>query len=309
MSIIQHMEEEKIRKMPQRFLDHWGQALLAPHGGMTYAVVPAEFPYKWVHQEHYLFIMNLEGQGLLKYPRELSWLRQGEMVLLPPHTPVSLKPDTGWSLTILVIQCLQVQPPALHANPWNHITLPVPVPHPAPSPLFHELEGLRRGPDYPDRGRYRTPYRVIVHALLQELLALYLLEGFAQGLLTETSPIPAPFKRANNLLRKGIKNPEFTVKQLAVESGMSTNHLIAGFRQHYGQTPAQFLHQYRVRLAAHLLTGNPDVTLEHIAHRCGYRDRSSLHRQFRKRMGQSPGEYRKKSPGLPGQRPAIHQAP
>jgi len=296
MTVLRHMVHEALPLLPTTLQEYWLQSLLTPTEGMTYDMVPAHLPYKWRHQEHYLFMMNLQGQGAIQFPREKRLLRQAEMLLIPPHVPARLTPDRGWSLKILVIQCQQVKPPALRDNPWRRISLPTNVPHPDPEPLYEELEKLRLRPDYPERGRFRIPYQVFAHALLQELLAVYLQEGFLKGLLQETKPVPRAVKQAHETLRKNFQNPDFSVEELARNAGMSTNHLINSFRQHYGETPAQLLHRYRIRLAAHLFTGNPDVTIEHIAKRCGYRDRSSLHRQFRKYIGQSPGEYRRSGP-------------
>ncbi len=307
MTILKNLHPQKAEQLPPLFRQLWTRSLLTAQKGMTYWDVPEGKPYVWRHQEHYLFILNLQGQGRMRFPREQELLRQGNMVLVPPHCPLRLERDRGWGLKIFVIQCALISPPPLNQNPWQRLALPCQVPHPDPESLREELELLRERAEDPPRGRYRDPYGIPAMALLQEQLSLYLMEGFSLGLLKEELPVPPGLKRARLYLHHHYQNPDLQVEDLAREAGLSVNKLIEGFRLHFNETPAQLLHQQRIHLATHLLTGNPDVTLEHIAHRCGYRDRSSLHRQFVKRMGLSPGAFRKQHPGHSQQRPALQQ--
>ena len=63
------------------------------------------------------------------------------------------------------------------------------------------------------------------------------------------------------------------------------------FRARFGKSPAQYLIERRVAVAAQRLT-HDDFSIETIAESCGFTDRAHFTRAFVKRMGIAPGGYR-----------------
>ena len=63
------------------------------------------------------------------------------------------------------------------------------------------------------------------------------------------------------------------------------------FRALLGQTPTEYLTQYRLSMAAHLLL-NTDHSLSSISEQCGFNTVSYFGKLFRKVYGTSPDRYR-----------------
>lgn len=83
--------------------------------------------------------------------------------------------------------------------------------------------------------------------------------------------------------------------QLAAECGFCTSWFIKEFKREYSKTPMEFLIDFRVKVAAQLLRGGLSIT--EICTRTGFNSPSDLYRNFRKKHGMSPSEYRKRSRG------------
>ena len=78
---------------------------------------------------------------------------------------------------------------------------------------------------------------------------------------------------------------------LAQTAELSKYHLIRLFRDHVGQTPAQYLTQIRIQKALHLLQ-KTDLDITHIAFETGYGSLGTFERAFKKQLGVSPSQYR-----------------
>lgn len=84
-----------------------------------------------------------------------------------------------------------------------------------------------------------------------------------------------------------------TLDQLAEAAGLSRYHFVRRYRTHTGQTPMQaFLHM-KVSRACYLLELS-DLTVAQVAARFGYEDPYYFSRLFKKVVGVSPGQYRKR---------------
>ena len=79
---------------------------------------------------------------------------------------------------------------------------------------------------------------------------------------------------------------------LAAAAALSPHHLLRLFKLVHGSTPREFLQAKRTRVAARLIAGT-ELTLEEIAHRVGFEDRSTLGRQLRRLFGMNPRQMRR----------------
>ena len=84
-----------------------------------------------------------------------------------------------------------------------------------------------------------------------------------------------------------------TIGFLARRSGFSEGHFHRSFRQHTGMTPHAFIERERVRQAVRWLRHTAEP-VKGIAHRVGYEDPLYFSRAFKKIVGISPREFRKK---------------
>ena len=90
------------------------------------------------------------------------------------------------------------------------------------------------------------------------------------------------------------ENLEATVDILAIADhvDLSRRQIERLFRQHTGQSPAQFYMDMRVS-RAHALLNETGMTVAEIAAATGFASSSQLSQRFRARYGASPGAYRK----------------
>lgn len=81
------------------------------------------------------------------------------------------------------------------------------------------------------------------------------------------------------------------VEQLAELTGRSIRTLQRRFRHGIGVGPKWVLARYRLQEAAFLLETDPDVDLADLAVRLGWYDQAHLTNDFRRMLGETPGQY------------------
>jgi AraC-like DNA-binding protein/quercetin dioxygenase-like cupin family protein len=84
-----------------------------------------------------------------------------------------------------------------------------------------------------------------------------------------------------------------TLAQVCQLCGMSQSAFSAKFKQQVGQTFVEFRNQIRIKVAKELLVKSEDKILN-IGQQIGFDDLSFFNKTFKKEVGLSPGEYRKK---------------
>jgi AraC-like DNA-binding protein/mannose-6-phosphate isomerase-like protein (cupin superfamily) len=82
-----------------------------------------------------------------------------------------------------------------------------------------------------------------------------------------------------------------SLSDLAKKCFYNPSYFSRVFKERFGITLADYLTKERTEYATRLLM-ETDFTTEHIATVCGYGDKSSLYRAFRKEYGVTPSEYR-----------------
>ncbi|MBP3423344.1 MAG: AraC family transcriptional regulator [Clostridia bacterium] len=86
---------------------------------------------------------------------------------------------------------------------------------------------------------------------------------------------------------------KLTLEDLAQQCFYNPSYFSRAFKQKFGVSPMEYITRERVSIAASLLLSSPTLSMEEIAERCGFGDKSSLYRAFEKVYGCSPSEYRK----------------
>jgi len=102
----------------------------------------------------------------------------------------------------------------------------------------------------------------------------------------------AGLAEAVRLIRTHYGEP-LRVDRLAAASGMSVYRFGRRIRALFGLTPAQLVAQTRLDAARTLLDGGSAPVAE-IALACGYSDHSAFTRQFKRAVGLTPTEYRRR---------------
>ncbi len=87
---------------------------------------------------------------------------------------------------------------------------------------------------------------------------------------------------------------ELNLEMLSKIAGISRGHLSRLFHQTMGQSLKTYLLQIRIEKAKELLASEPaEVSLNEIAARCGFYDRTHLSHEFRRQTGLPPSQFRK----------------
>ncbi len=84
----------------------------------------------------------------------------------------------------------------------------------------------------------------------------------------------------------------WTIEALAREAGMARATFAARFREVAGRTPMDYVTDWRMRRAAELLKES-NAGLAEVALRTGFGSQEAFARAFKRRMGQTPGRYRR----------------
>jgi AraC-like DNA-binding protein len=86
---------------------------------------------------------------------------------------------------------------------------------------------------------------------------------------------------------------DLSLEVLARESGLSRSALAERFTRFAGEPPIQYLARWRMQVAAGLIESG--VSLGAVAERVGYGSEAAFQRAFKKHVGTSPGEWRKRA--------------
>lgn len=93
-------------------------------------------------------------------------------------------------------------------------------------------------------------------------------------------------------IRQNLPNT-ITTKWLAMRCGVSVYQLNRLFKNHFQQTPMEFVWNERVKFAMTIIESDPSVDLGHVAKASGFRHQSHLSRLFKTRMGETPSQFRR----------------
>ncbi len=105
-------------------------------------------------------------------------------------------------------------------------------------------------------------------------------------------PVFQTVARAVDIIRRDYASP-LKIEDVARACGQSLRQLQRRFQSAFGITPQEFLIRTRV-MEAMKLVEESRLGMAEIALRCGFVDASSLAQHFRRRVGRTPGECRRK---------------
>jgi len=117
---------------------------------------------------------------------------------------------------------------------------------------------------------------------------------------SEGRPPPAPtrqecyIQRAMEFVERNHSRP-VSVTEIARHAGIERSHLAHLFRQTLNSSPAAYVISVRLRKAAELLLGRPDLSVKEIAYSVGYGDPLFFSKSFKKLKGLPPLEFRQRA--------------
>ncbi|TFV50220.1 AraC family transcriptional regulator [Bradyrhizobium niftali] len=135
--------------------------------------------------------------------------------------------------------------------------------------------------------------------LFVDQLGMTLLAHFAQSYgdlrsregIREGGLAPWQERRAKEIMRVRLASG-LTISDIAAECRLTPSHFARCFRRSTGVAPHEYLSQLRVKEAKRLMT-TTKLPLADIALICGFGDQSYFVRVFSRRVGMSPGAWRR----------------
>ena len=120
------------------------------------------------------------------------------------------------------------------------------------------------------------------------------LAGIMRNLVDE-SEITLPFIEMRAVVEHIVEHysERIDVEKLASRAFLSTRQFERRFRSLFQMSPSDFILKVRIDAARRLLVVS-DLSITQIALQCGFFDNSHFTRQFKKKMGVSPLQFRKK---------------
>lgn len=135
---------------------------------------------------------------------------------------------------------------------------------------------------------YQECVRGMVYALLFEIARF-------NGRKTSASNIKATglqLERAIEYVEKNYQN-NFKILDLATECHMSETHFRRIFQEKMNMTPIEYVNFVRVKKACELID-KTDISMEEVAERVGFVTPSTFNRNFRRIIGTSPYQWKKR---------------
>lgn len=130
-----------------------------------------------------------------------------------------------------------------------------------------------------------------------ELSRTSMLYGLLAELLSRTenasAGVPEKIVRAREIIEASFCNPYFSISGLCGELKVGTAYVRREFASAYGQSPINYLKELRIRKAKELLLSRK-ISVSEVARLSGYSGLSYFIQDFRKTVGESPGEFRRR---------------
>lgn len=144
----------------------------------------------------------------------------------------------------------------------------------------------------------RRPGSETVLAKMSELLFVEALRHYVEGLGEEQTGwlagLKDPFVSRALALMHARVSTEWTVEDLARETGLSRSALADRFTRLIGEPPMRYLARWRLQVAAHQLRST-DTALARVAEAAGYESEAAFNRAFKRSFGSPPATWRRKA--------------
>jgi len=132
------------------------------------------------------------------------------------------------------------------------------------------------------------------HPIRETIMRMYMLELFLEIIRCANESeitITPDIERAAAYIREHTSE-YMTIETLAGISGLSTSRFKAKFRHQMGMPPGEYIQRERISRAKQMLSEGRSIT--YVAHELDYSSSQHFSNYFKKFVGISPSEYRKK---------------
>ncbi len=134
--------------------------------------------------------------------------------------------------------------------------------------------------------------RLLMNAyLLEFLVKLRRAMGETMGESYPGESVDSRILGAMEQIQRGIGG-ELDLERVAKRAFMSASHFSHAFKERFGESPKSYQVRKRVEMAKDMLRDSSMSAME-IAHELGYADPYFFYRQFKRKTGMTPSEFRK----------------
>lgn len=148
-----------------------------------------------------------------------------------------------------------------------------------------------------ERTEAKPGYELILKALVFKLI-VYLFRDDRTSLSEDQLLIPEQEKQQFvNEIRLYIENhydDDLTINHIAQEFYTNPSSLSRSFKKYTGDTPINYLINYRLEKAQNLIRSTPSLSIKEVAKSVGYDDSLYFSKLFKKRFGESPSFFSEK---------------
>jgi AraC family transcriptional regulator of arabinose operon len=227
-----------------------------------------------------LYCVQGAGWYQLNHGEKLP-LKANQWVILPAQVPHKYGADEDTPWTIYWLHFAGTQAPALYSYLQEQL-----IKEPATIALTDEKLHLFEA---------MFSHLTLSATLRGVVEASARLPHFLLSLLPVTTPPPTDtgtgsIARSIRFMREHLSE-NFTVRELATHTGLSTSHYSALFRAQVGRSPIVFFNFLKVQQACQYLTQS-NLRVKEIASKLGFEDAFYFSRLFTKLMGLSPRQFR-----------------
>ena len=98
-------------------------------------------------------------------------------------------------------------------------------------------------------------------------------------------------EKVNEAIRENLDNSSFGVEELAEKINLSSSHFYRKLKSLTGQIPNAYIRNFRLQVAADILSGNPGINVKTVMFEVGFESASHFSHAFKKKFGLSPSEF------------------
>jgi AraC family transcriptional regulator len=255
---------------------------------------PDTMPTEVFEQHHLLLNLKPEPHRLENWRdgehRDFTYVRD-EIIL----TPAGIRSGWRWHARSRVI-VITIEPARLAHFVHSELGLLLGDRQLADVPQRHDPELVQSGVQLLNALQSRSTGSEVIYESLARVFVTQLIDRY--GLTRAVAaPLgrglgPSQYKRVVDHVAANYAKP-LPIEELAGVAGISPAHFSRLFKELVGDTPHQFVMDYRVERAKALLADRAHP-LADIAITCGFADQSHFNRVFKRLTGKTPREWRAK---------------
>lgn len=250
--------------------------MLVPLGGFSVTAVGYHnFNYlapqqqQWV-QKNYTLHFVLKGSGELKMAGKTHRISAQQIFVVPPNVPMLYYPNPKdkWSY---VWFCVEGGAEELFKTTGATLEKPVLTPRQGPH-IAQLLSTLFEKDSIADAYKVTSVFFEILHCIAR--------------------PKTPGARAIKPFIDRNFQSVDFTIAKLCEECHLSHAQLCRVFLKEHGISPKQYLITKRMEYAKSLLV-DTSLKIDAVARSCGYTDSVNFMKEFKRRVGKTPGQYRK----------------